>query len=476
VDDRYSKIFIGGQWVASEATETIPVVNPATEAVIAEVPAGTAGDADRAVAAARAAFVDWAAIPPQERGKFLGRMADVLSARADELASTISAEVGTPIKIAQMIQVAGPLAQLGAHTKLADQFTWEEEVGGAKVVRAPVGVVAAITPWNFPLNQVVNKIAPAMLAGCTVVLKPSEVAPLTAWAIAEAAEEVGLPPGVFNLVSGTGPVIGEALVAHPDVDMVSFTGSTRAGKQIAALAAASVKRVALEMGGKSANILLDDADLDKALISGVRACYTNSGQVCIALSRMLVPRSRYDEVVDRVKEIAESMTVGDPQTDVALGPLVSEAQRDRVRAYIERGVAEGARLVTGGAEAPDDLPSGYYVRPTVFADVDNSMAIAQEEIFGPVLALIPYEDEEDAVRIANDTIYGLSGAVWSKDTARAERVARRMRTGMVRVNGGGRGGRGAPFGGFKQSGLGRELGTFGLEEFVELQTLVIPED
>jgi len=403
-------------------------------------------------------------------------MADVLSARADELASTISAEVGTPIKIAQMMQVAGPLAQLGAHTKLADQFTWEEEVGGAKVVRAPVGVVAAITPWNFPLNQVVNKIAPAMLAGCTVVLKPSEVAPLTAWAIAEAAEEVGLPPGVFNLVSGTGPVIGEALVAHPDVDMVSFTGSTRAGKQIAALAAASVKRVALEMGGKSANILLDDADLDKALISGVRACYTNSGQVCIALSRMLVPRSRYDEVVDRVKEIAESMTVGDPQTDVALGPLVSEAQRDRVRAYIERGVAEGARLVTGGAEAPDDLPSGYYVRPTVFADVDNSMAIAQEEIFGPVLALIPYEDEEDAVRIANDTIYGLSGAVWSKDTARAERVARRMRTGMVRVNGGGRGGRGAPFGGFKQSGLGRELGTFGLEEFVELQTLVIPED
>ena len=475
MEDRYSKIFIGGQWVPSSSSETIPVVNPATEEVIALVPAGGADDAGRAVAAARSAFEEWGAIAPEERGKYLGRMADVLSARAAELAETISAEVGTPIKIAQIMQVAGPLAHLASHARLAEEFSWEEQVSGAKVIKAPVGVVAAITPWNFPLNQVVNKIAPALLAGCTVVLKPSEVAPLTAWAIAEAAEEVGLPPGVFNLVSGTGPEVGEALVIHPDVDMVSFTGSTRAGKQIAALAAESVKRVALEMGGKSANILLDDADFDKALPAGVRACYVNSGQVCVALSRMLVPRSRYDEVVGRVKEIAETMSVGDPQSDVNLGPLVSSTQRDRVRSYIERGVAEGARLVTGGATAPDDLPSGYYVRPTVFADVDNSMTIAQEEIFGPVLSLIPYDDEDDAVRIANDTVYGLSGAVWSKDTARAERVARRLRTGMVRVNEGGRGGRGAPFGGFKQSGLGRESGMFGLEEFVELQTLMVPE-
>jgi acyl-CoA reductase-like NAD-dependent aldehyde dehydrogenase len=470
--DRYSKIYIGGAWVDSESSETISVVNPATEEVIAEVPAGTPGDANRAVAAARAAFETWGGTPPAERGKYLGRIADILSARADELAETISAEVGMPIKIAKMAQVAGPLAHLASHGDLAEEFTWEEQSGGALVVRAPVGVVAAITPWNFPLNQVVNKIAPAILAGCTVILKPSEVAPLTAWAIAEAAEEVGLPPGVFNLVSGFGPVVGEALVRHPDVDMVSFTGSTRAGKQIAALAAESVKRVALEMGGKSANIILEDANLDEALLAGVRACYMNSGQVCVALSRMLVPRSRYDEIVDRVKDIAEAVTVGDPKSDVQLGPLVSEVQRDRVRSYIDKGVAEGARLVTGGSEAPDGLPTGYYVRPTVFADVDNSMTIAQEEIFGPVLTIIPYEDEDDAVRIANDTIYGLSGAVWSGDAKRAERVARRLRTGTVRVNQGGRG-RG-PFGGFKQSGLGRESGVYGLEEFVELQNISIP--
>lgn len=474
MNGQFSKIFVGGAWIDSESSETIPVVNPATETVIAEVPAGTPGDADKAVKAARAAFAGWGAIPPAERGKYLGRIADVLSARADELAATISAEVGTPLKIAQMMQVTGPLAHLGWHAELAEEFTWEERIGGNLVVRAPVGVVAAITPWNFPLNQVVNKIAPAILAGCTVVLKPSEVAPLTAWAIAEATQEVGLPPGVFNLVSGVGPVIGEALVRHPDVDMVSFTGSTRAGKQIAAIAADSVKRVALEMGGKSANIILDDANLDEALVAGVRACYVNSGQICIALSRMLVPRDRYEEIVGRVKDIAEAVTVGDPQSDVQIGPLVSSTQRERVRSYIEKGVAEGARLVTGGPEAPEDLPTGYYVRPTVFADVDNSMTIAQDEIFGPVLTVIPYDDEDDAVRIANDTIYGLSGAVWSTDKARAERVARRLRTGNVRVNTGGRG-RGAPFGGFKQSGLGRESGLFGLDEYVELQSISIPD-
>ncbi|MGH9045699.1 MAG: aldehyde dehydrogenase family protein [Acidimicrobiales bacterium] len=474
MNERFSKIFIGGAWIESEGDGTIAVVNPATEVVIAEVPAGTAADADKAVRAARAAFDSWGATPPAERGKYLGRIADVLSARSDELAATISSEVGMPLKVAHMMQVAGPLAHLASHADLAEEFAWEEKLGANLVVRAPVGVVAAITPWNFPLNQVVNKIAPAILAGCTVILKPSEVAPLTAWAIAEATEEVGLPPGVFNLLSGTGPAVGEALVRHPDVDMVSFTGSTRAGKQIAEIAAGSVKRVALEMGGKSANIILDDANLDEALQAGVRACYANSGQICVALSRMLVPRDRYDEIVDRVKDIAESVTVGDPGTDVQLGPLVSEVQRDRVRAYIQKGVNEGARLVTGGAETPEGLSTGYYVRPTVFADVDNSMTIAQEEIFGPVLTVIPYDDEDDAIRIANDTIYGLSGAVWSTDHARAERVARRLRTGTVRVNQGGRG-RGAPFGGFKQSGLGRESGKFGLDEYVELQSINLPD-
>ncbi|MGH8995966.1 MAG: aldehyde dehydrogenase family protein [Acidimicrobiales bacterium] len=470
---QYSKIFIGGRWVDSEGSGKIAVVNPATEQVIAEVPEGTPGDADRAVAAAREAFETWGATPPGERGKYLGRMADVLGARADELAATISAEVGMPLRVAPIMQVAGPLAHMASHADLAEEFPWEEQIGENVVVRAPVGVVAAITPWNFPLNQVVNKVAPAILAGCTVVLKPSEVAPLTAWALAEAAEEIGLPPGVFNLVSGFGPVVGEALVKHPQVDMVSFTGSTRAGKQIAGLAADSVKRLALEMGGKSANIILDDANLDEALVAGVRACYVNSGQICVALSRMLVPRSRYDEIVEKVRGIAESVTVGDPQTDVQIGPLVSSTQRDRVRSYIDKGVAEGARLVTGGSEPPEGLSTGYYVRPTVFADVDNSMTIAQEEIFGPVLTVIAYEDDDDAVRIANDTIYGLSGAVWSGDPKRAERVARRLRTGTVRVNQGGRG-RGAPFGGFKQSGLGRESGKFGLEEYVELQTISIP--
>jgi aldehyde dehydrogenase (NAD+) len=470
---RFDRIFIRGEWVTSTSDEVIPVINPATEEVIASVPAGSVEDADRAARGARAAFEAWAATPPLERGKLIQRMAEGLQDRAEVLAASISAEVGMPRHLALGIQVAGPLANFASYASLAETFDWEEPVQGATIVRAPVGVVAAITPWNFPLNQLVDKVAPALLAGCTVILKPSEVAPLTAWDVAEVAEEVGLPDGVFNLVSGTGPVVGEALVRHPDVDMISFTGSTRAGKRIATLAAEQVKRVALEMGGKSANILLEDADLDVALPASVAGCYMNSGQVCVALSRLLVPRDRYEEVVERVKGIAEQTTVGDPGGQVQLGPVVSEIQRDRVRAYIEKGIEEGARLVTGGPDAPSGLQKGYYIRPTVFADVDNSMTIAQEEIFGPVLSVIPFDDEEDAIRIANDTTYGLSGAVWSTDEAHARQVARRLRTGTVRVNGG-RHAPAAPFGGFKQSGLGREKGRFGLEEFVELQTIVSP--
>jgi acyl-CoA reductase-like NAD-dependent aldehyde dehydrogenase len=334
-----------------------------------------------------------------------------------------------------------------------------------------VGVVGCITPWNYPLHQTVAKVAPALAAGCTVVLKPSEVAPLNAFILAEIVHEVGLPAGVFNLVSGYGPVVGEAIAAHPDVDMVSFTGSTRAGKRVAEVAAQTVKRVALELGGKSANVILDDADLERAVTAGVNNAFLNSGQTCTAWTRMLVPRAKQDDAVRIAASVAESLTPGDPFGDTAkLGPLVSDAQRERVRGYIRKGIEEGARLVTGGDDAPEGLDTGYYVRPTVFADVRSDMTIAREEIFGPVLSILPYDDEDDAVRIANDTIYGLAGGVWSGDAERAKALARRLRTGQVDINGGGFNFM-APFGGYKQSGLGRELGRYGLEEFLETKSL-----
>ena len=332
-------------------------------------------------------------------------------------------------------------------------------------------MVGCITPWNYPLHQVVAKVAPAIGAGCTVVLKPSEVAPLTAFVLAEIVDQAGLPAGVFNLVTGTGPVVGEAIAAHPDVDMVSFTGSTRAGKRVSELAAKTVKRVALELGGKSANVILDDADFEKAVKAGVGNCYLNSGQTCSAWTRMLVPKERQDEAIAIAKKAAESFTVGDPvKGESRLGPLISDVQQKRVRGYIEKGIAEGATLVTGGAEQPPGLDRGYYVKPTVFANVKSDMTIAQDEIFGPVLSILPYEDEDDAVRIANDTIYGLAGGVWSKDPERAKRVAKRMRTGQVDINGGSFNPM-APFGGYKQSGRGRELGKFGLEEYLEVKSL-----
>jgi betaine-aldehyde dehydrogenase len=469
VRDRF---FIGGQWVAPSGSDTIDVHNAGTGEVMGRVPAGTEKDVAAAVSAAGAAFAKWSETPPAARAEFLDKISAALKARADELARTIAQEVGMPLKMASRIQAGLPIANFANYARLAKEFSFENRVGNSLVVREPVGVVGAITPWNYPLHQIALKVAPALAAGCTVVLKPSEVAPFNAFILAEAAESAGLPKGVLNVVTGYGASAGEALVKHPGVDMISFTGSTRAGKRISELAAQTVKRVALELGGKSASVILDDADLATAVKGTVNGCYLNSGQTCTALTRMLVPQSKYEEAVKLAAEAAKGFTVGDPLAEsTRLGPLTSKAQLERVRKYIEKGIAEGAELVAGGAEPPEGVPAGgYYVRPTVFGKVRNDMTIAQEEIFGPVLSIIAYRDEEDAVRIANDSPYGLAGAVWSKDEARAQRVARRIRAGQVDVNGGAFN-MNAPFGGFKQSGHGREAGVYGLEEFLEYKSL-----
>ncbi len=468
------KLYIDGAWVASRSPAMVEVIDASTETVMGRVPAGDPADVDAAVSAARRAFDAWAATPVVQRAELLERLAAGLKARADEIARTISAEVGMPLKLSQRIQAGLPPQVMASYAGIVREFAFEESIGPTRVTLEPVGVIGCITPWNYPLHQVVAKVAPALAAGCTVVLKPSELAPLTAFILAEVVHEAKLPPGVFNLVSGPGPSVGEALVVHPAVDMISFTGSTRAGRRISELAAASVKRVALELGGKSASILLDDADFAKAIRSTVNQCYLNSGQTCTALSRLLVPAARYEEAARLAAEAAQGFTPGDPlQEDTKLGPLISANQRERVRGYIRKGIEEGAELLTGGAEAPAGLAKGYYVQPTVFGRVRPDMTIAQEEIFGPVLSIIPYGDEEEAVRIANGTIYGLAGAVWSGDNARAERVARRLRAGRIDVNGGGFNML-APFGGFKQSGHGRELGRYGLEEFLEARSLQLP--
>jgi acyl-CoA reductase-like NAD-dependent aldehyde dehydrogenase len=466
------RLFIGGQWVAASGKDTIDVHNAGTGEVMGRVPAGTEKDVDAAVKAARGALQAWSALGASERAQYLEKISANLKARADELARTIAQEVGMPLKMASRIQAGLPIANFANYAKLVREFPFESRVGNSLVVREPVGVVGAITPWNYPLHQITLKVAPALAAGCTVVLKPSEVAPFNAFMLAEAAESAGLPKGVLNVVTGFGPVAGEALVKHPDVDMISFTGSTRAGKRISELAAQTVKRVALELGGKSASVILDDADLATAVKGTVNGCYLNSGQTCTALTRMLVPQDKYEDAAKIAAEVAKGFTVGDPLAETTrLGPLTSKAQLERVRSYIRKGVDEGAELVAGGAELPEGVPAGgYYVRPTVFGKVSNDMTIAQEEIFGPVLAIIPYKDEEDAIRIANDTVYGLAGAVWSKDEARAQRVARRIRAGQVDVNGGAFN-MNAPFGGFKQSGHGREAGVYGLEEFLEYKSL-----
>ncbi len=465
------RIFIGGEWVEPSAGETIEVVNPTSEDVIGTIPACSPEDADRAVGAARAAFESWSQASREERAGYITAIAEGLGGRAEEITATITQELGMPLKLSEIIQVGLPTSQFASMPKLMEEVAWEEEIGNSRVLREPIGVLGAITPWNYPLNQIAAKVAPALAAGCTVVLKPSEVTPLNAFLLAEVVEAAGLPAGVFNLVTGFGPVVGEAIAAHPGVDMVSFTGSTRAGRRVSGLAAETVKPVAMELGGKSPNLILDDADLGRAVPDGVAKCFLNSGQTCSALTRMLVPRQRLAEAEELAGATAESFTPGDPfDAATRLGPLVSDVQRERVRGYIEKGVEEGARLIAGGAAPPEGLERGYFVRPTVFSEVEAEMTIGQEEIFGPVLAIQPYEGEDDAVRIANSTPYGLAGGVWSGDQERAIAVARRIRTGQIEINGGAFNPL-APFGGYGQSGHGRENGRYGIEELLQVKSL-----
>ena len=474
----YDKFYIGGEWVAPQGGDTIDVINSATEEVMGHVPMGTAADVDAAVAAARAAFGSWSTTPIDVRSKYLRDIGAALGERAKDIAKLISEEVGMPITPAEFIQSGLAVGDWANYADELDKYEWDKQVGSSLVTKEPIGVIGCITPWNYPLFLIVCKVAPALAAGCTVVLKPSEITPLNAYLLAEVLHEVGLPAGVFNLVVGDGPEVGAAISGHPDIDMVSFTGSGRAGKEVSKSAADNVKRVHLELGGKSANIILDDADPAAVAGGAVFACFMNSGQTCSALTRLLVPRSRKQEFVDAVVAEASAVRLVDPSVEDfdflhTLGPLVSKAQQERVRGFIQTGIDEGASLLVGGPEQPDEFEHGFYVKPTVFADVTPEMTIAREEIFGPVLAIIDYDDEDDAVRIANDTVYGLAGAVQSADVDRATRVARRLRTGQVDINGGAFNAL-APFGGYKQSGNGRERGQYAIDEYMEIKAMQLP--
>lgn len=466
-----NQIFIDGQWTASGGTERIDVVNPYTEQVIGQVPAGAPSDADRAVAAAQSAFPSWSRTPVSERLSFLDRVTAGLRDGAEELAALITAELGSPIVASRRTQVGLSITGFEGIRKVAADYSYEESVGNSLVIREAAGVAACITPWNYPLHQIVLKVASALAAGCTVVLKPSEVTPLNAFVLAEIFRTSGLPNGVFNLVCGPGRTVGEALVAHPGVDLISFTGSTSAGIRISQLAAPKVNRVCLELGGKSAAVVLDDADLAAVVPDALARCVTNSGQSCSALTRLLVPIGRLAEAAELAATAAQAYVLGDPTDEATqLGPLVSRSQRDRVRSYISGAVDEGALLVSGGVGTPNGLEQGYFVTPTVFSEVRPEMAVFREEIFGPVLSISGYGDEEDAIALANGVEYGLSAAVWSADGDRAQAVARQLRTGQVTVNGGSYNFF-APFGGYKKSGLGRESGRYGFEEFLEVKSL-----
>lgn len=469
----YNQIYISGNWQETDATRELDLHDSFTEASLAKVVMGSTSDAERAVLAARSAFDEWSRTPVTTRSALLRRVAELLSAEVDTLAASITREVGMPLKLSRRIQVQAPIAAWSAYADMADKFAFESIVRNSLVTKEPVGVVACITPWNYPLHQITAKVAPALAAGCTVILKPSELAPASAYALARAINAAGFPPGVFNLVFGEGPVVGEALVVHPEVDMVSFTGSTAAGKRVATLAAAGVKRVSLELGGKSASVVLPDADLSLAMKHALGACFLNSGQTCTAITRLLVPIDKYEECTELLKNGIGVFQMGDPfDSSSRLGPLVSAQQRERVENYVSEAIEEeGVQLIAGNVPAVPD--QGYFIAPTVLGKVRPDARIAQEEVFGPVLSVITYSDEEEAIRIANNTSYGLAAAVWSGDNEHALNVAKRLRAGQVDINGAPFN-PAAPFGGFKMSGIGRENGVFGLEEFLEPRAIQTP--
>ena len=464
--------YIDGKWVDPVGKETLDVINPSTEESIAKIALGNAEDVNRAVAAAKKAFETFSQTSREERIALLEKIIEVYKTRMGDLAQTVSQEMGAPMSLANAAQAPAGLGHFMYTLNALKEFPFEEDAGGARIVREPIGVCGLITPWNWPLNQIAAKVAPALAAGCTVVLKPTEIAPLNALIFAEVMDEAGVPAGVFNLVNGDGPTVGVAMSSHPDIDMMSFTGSTRAGISVAENAAQTVKRVTQELGGKSPNIILDDADFAKVVSRDFFGMCMNTGQSCNAPTRMLVPESRMDEAAAIAKATADKIKVGDPAAeDTTIGPLVSAQQFEKVQALIQKGIDEGAKLQTGGVGRPDGMNRGYFVKPTVFSHVTNDMTIAQEEIFGPVLSLIGYKDDADAIRIANDTVYGLSAYVTSGDPERAKKVARQLRAGNVHINGAGVD-PGAPFGGYKQSGNGREFSKWGLEEFLETKAML----
>ena len=465
----FLQFYIDGEWVDPAMANTLDVINPATEEAVARISLGSAEDVDRAVAAAKRAFAAFSQTSREERMALLEKILEVYKTHYNDIAEAISAEMGAPITLSQKAQAATGIGHFKTALRVLKDYPFEEVRGTTLLRKEPVGVCGFITPWNWPINQIACKVAPALAAGCTMILKPSEIAPMNAYLFAQVLDEAGVPAGVFNLVNGDGPTVGEAMSAHPDIDMMSFTGSTRAGIAVAKAAADTVKRVTQELGGKSANIILEDADFAKAVSRGVAGCMVNSGQSCNAPTRMLVPAARMEEAIEVARAAVERSAPGDPtQENTALGPVVSKVQFDKIQGLIQAGIDEGATLVAGGTGLPDGMERGYFVRPTVFANVTNDMTIAREEVFGPVLAILAYEDEDDAVAIANDTPYGLSGYVSSGDLAHAGRVAARLRTGNVHINNA-PGDQGAPFGGYKQSGNGREWGEFGFEEFLEVR-------
>jgi aldehyde dehydrogenase (NAD+) len=472
MSNNHLKFYINGQWVDPVKPATIEVINPATEEAFTKISAGSAADLDKAVAAARAAFPAFSRTAKAERVALLKKIIAAYDKRAEDIAQAVSAEMGAPIAMARHSQAAAGKAHLESTLKALEAMEFEEQRGITRVVREGIGVVGLITPWNWPLNQIACKVGPAIAAGCTMILKPSEVAPITGIIFAEIMHDAGVPAGVFNLINGDGPSVGAPMSAHPGIDMMSFTGSTRAGILVAKAAADTVKRVSQELGGKSPNLILPDADFEPAVKKGIYACFNNSGQSCNSPTRMLVPLERHDEALGIAKAAAEKHKVGDPRIEeTMLGPVVSEAQFKKIQGLIEAGIKEGATLVTGGTGRPEGLNRGYYVRPTVFGNVTNEMTIAREEIFGPVIAILPYKTEEEAIAIANDTVYGLSANVESKDLEHAARVARQIRAGQVKINypawdtf--------APFGGYKQSGNGREYADWGIHDFLEVKAVI----